>query len=520
VPEKFLTYLMGMNVPNLKTIASRVGHFVPENSKQRLASGILQKLTRRDSLASVIEELGDHAHQLLRFIYHRPDKKWVYSDFASFEEVWSEPDVRSSISEIVNSGLLGSVFSPRIAAEVYFCFEETTPLVREVIGASEQVPFKAVSAPVTLHHASHAWRTDLVTLLGYLIRNTVQITKQNLPHRRDLKALSPVMMGTRFESLCKRMTGRDLDWIGRLQHWLRQAGIVRVEGSSLSPQGDPFSVFLEKFPADREHHPLAAGLGPEERMLEADARETLKLVRGMNPGDTSWYRVADLERAVYPVEEIFETGSPPVAVRFVLLGLLLTGQVDLGEDDSGWLWRRSGTEDTGETAPTGHLHVQPNFEIIASTTLPLADRCVLEQIAELTGIDHQLLHYKITRDSVYSGLCIGWSAEKQIEWYTEAMGGKRPLAQNVAHSISSWGASFGRLSLERPLLLVCDSRELAEQIYHSKEMGPFCLGMFNETSLIMREGTEEEVLEAILKTGLLPRPEVGDGTRWALELSE
>jgi hypothetical protein len=472
----------------------------------------------------VIGDLSDNAHALLRFLVFRSRTHWHIEDFACFRNAWSEPEIVQGLSDLVNSGLVGVSFEREHDKDVYFEFDENRHLIREILGFHVQDPLAPTSPPSVTYSSPTAWRSDALTLLGYCGRTKVQLTKRDRLHNRDLKSLDPLLLGHRLRNLYRRFCGTDFHWIDRLLDFLRRNHAIEFKRSRIAVTPNAFQdlvMVLEKKGEDPLSLPIA---GVEERGFEADAADVCGIVidarRKPHPDRSQWSSVAALEQAIYPVRDVFNSSSFPRTVQKTLFDLMVLGELELGENEEGWLWRTTAGQPSSVPGSSEFLHVQPNFEIVAATSLPLEDRCVLEQIAELVSIDEQLCHYRITRDSVYQGLCKGWSAERQIDYYKRQTGGRRPLPQNVTHSIESWGASFGRLSLELPLLLVCDSPKFAEELYHSKEISQYCLGRFSQNAVLVRRETAEEVLDALREMGLLPNPEIGNGLRWSIEVRE
>jgi hypothetical protein len=515
---KLLTYLMGINVPNLKTIAARVGHFTAENSKQRLASGILKKLTRREDLDSIVTDLSDNADAVLRFMILRPKDHWQLRDFSCFRQIWSEPEIFQAASELVNSGLIGVSYEKGADTEIYFCFAENFSLVREIVGADVSDPLTPARAPAAVHAYPETWKNDLLTLLGYCLKREIQMTQSGLPHRRDIKSLEPLILGERLRPLFQRFVDTEFDWIEGLFRTLRRVKAVGMDNGVLQPCEGGLQAIQDLLLEARSTPDRGLLMGMPDHAWETDLIDVCRYVNEAKHSD--WLSVEALENSIYPVREVFESGAEPAMARIALFKLMTMGRVDLGEGTEGWVWRPSGRQEEVPDDATGLIHVQPNYEIVAAANLPVSSRAVLERIAQLESIDHQLMHYKITRESVYSGLCNGWSAEDQVTWYNRQLGPNRALPQNVAHSIESWGAAYGRVSLEHPLLLVCDSPKLAEQLYHSKEIANYCLGRFSETALVIRRDAEEEVLASLQTMGLLPDPKIGSGLRWAIETRE
>ncbi|MCA9425144.1 MAG: helicase-associated domain-containing protein [Candidatus Omnitrophica bacterium] len=511
---KYLTYLMGTNVPNLKNIASRIGHFTPENSKQRLASGIIRKVTQKASLTLILDELSDQAYQLLRFLQLRPKEEWRLEDFACFREIWSEPEIFHGMNELVHSGIVGVTFESETEQEVFITFDEIDPLVCQVLELEGTDPFEPTLPASTVHSHPNVWQNDLMTFLGYCARSRFQLTKRDQIHKRDSDSLNRLLLGSRLGKLQQKFCGYEQDWASRILDQLFAIRALTQENHGLALTQDAYHLLLEQLESE---HPLSGiHSAKDHHAAQGDVDLILETLDQAREKKTGWCSVEALERAVCPVIDMFEPENRPKIVRAVLFDLLLLGEIELGESDEEWLWRPLDNQSPYPEDYKEFLHIQPNFEIVAAPNLPLRTRMVLEQIAELVSID-QLYHYRIARESVYLGLCNGWTAQDQIDWYLQHSGGGRPLPQNVQHSIEDWGKSFGRLSLEHPLLLVCDTPDLAESLYHSKEIGPYCIGRYTETSLLLKKDAEEEIFEILRGMNYLPNPEVGDGTRWAID---
>jgi hypothetical protein len=289
-------------------------------------------------------------------------------------------------------------------------------------------------------------------------------------------------------------------------NWVTEAdGLLTIKVGTFTAAPEILSHLSEKLTGNS----LTPDRVPQERWEYQAVEEFRHKCVEDGPG---WRRVGSLEEAISPSVSLFRVpegaGHP---VRAALFDLMTVGNCDLGEIQGEWFWRARMPE---EMLPktVGLLHLQPNFEIVAPGNLPLESRIVLEEIAELTSID-QLLHYRITRQSVYGALCHGWTAERQVEWYSQQVGEKRTIPQNVKHSIESWGSGYGRMSLEEPLLLVCDSPELANEILHSKELSGLCLGRFSNNSIVLKKDSAQLALQKLQQAGYLPVHTVGDGSR-------
>ncbi len=508
-----LPHLMLRQTQDLQVIASRIGLSGFESSKQRLVSSIVRHLTTPSTLQQILGDLSEEAYEILRFILARGKAPTRLSDLLHACREGSTAELHDAIRDLENSGLIGANMETGSRREDYQVFEEVRLPLLELMKSLLPDPLKCGVAPKSIHAGASILQDDLVTVLGYLLRNEVRTTRRTIPSRRDLKSLEPLLRGERLSGLYERFTGTSLNWMERLFTFLiRQNWISDTEGFLMINPGT-----FDKAP------PVLASLGeglssllllserPSEERWEYHAVEEFR--RKCVEDGSGWRRVSSLEEAISPAVGLFRVpegdGHP---VRAALFDLMTVGGCDLGETEGEWSWRARMPGEMLPSTSAGLLHLQPNFEIVAPGNLPLASRLVLEEIAELVSID-QLLHYRITRQSVYAALCRGWTAERQIEWYTRQVGEKRVIPQNVRHSIESWGSGFGRVRLEEPLLLVCDSSELANELLHSKELSEFCVGRFSAHSIVLKKESAQIVLQKLQQTGHLPLPSVGDGSR-------
>ena len=90
--------------------------------------------------------------------------------------------------------------------------------------------------------------------------------------------------------------------------------------------------------------------------------------------------------------------------------------------------------------------VQPNFDLVAYIAyVSPAQVGFLDRLAERTATERHVLHYRLSRESVYRGLESGLKVDDILKGL-EA-GSRAPLPQNVATEIRAWDALYGQVKL-------------------------------------------------------------------------
>ena len=509
-----LEHLTHAEIQNLRNIAARVGHFQPESSKQRLVSAITRKLSNQESLAQILDDLSEHAYDTLRYLVNRPECNLTLSDNPENGNPSTGADSREAMNELALSGLVGTQSVYGRPMTLYQVFGELNVSLSALLKESTDGLFVSFPQPAKVYSYPNLWRDDLVSLLGYCHRNTVSFTKNRLPQKRDLAALEPLLRSTQVADLCRRFTSARFDGVHRLFRMLGLIGVVEFRGERIIPKESAFDQIqkiIEVFEGDPLHffHPEHDG-----GLISDDYRVIEKYIGAARDQGSTWMSVDALCAALLPPGFDRESPDTPNPVREALFDLMAVGLCEIGETDGDWYWNpRSRDEETPyQDYP---LHIQANFELIGPGNLPIAERCSLEQIAELVSVD-QLFHYKISRDSIYTACGHGWTSESMLTHIQDRIGETKEIPQNVRHSIESWGQAYGRTSLEAPLLLICESADLAEDLLHTAELSPYCRGLFSEKALLIEKGAEDSVFAVLKRLGHLPLPEVGDGSRWVV----
>lgn len=511
-PLHLLPYLMQRSIDELQAIASRVGLFGLRNSKQKLVSGIAQNIIQRSTLERLLADMEEDSCGLLQFLVTRGELTLAALDHQS----QALPSTHSSqafyLSELMQCSLIG--ISESGLQQTYAIFEEVKGPLRSILLPDLPDPLAEVPAPGDQYIGTNAWLEDTVTLIGYLLRNSTTVMKNGEPSQREVRKVLPLLRGSRTEDLARNLDPNGPSWFERIFGFSRLIGLITEKQGLLVPKEGAFQEGINFFSSPKEALQRTLSFGNRSPGIDSDLKFILHIHAEACRMESAWRSVRPLQEHLYPTilsAEQAHQGYQRICT--ILYAFFMLGLCDLGLNDDEWLWRPHPEPQLIPVDATGFIHLQPNFEIVAPANLAWESRVVLEQIAELISID-TLLHYRITRASVYQGLCSGWSADDQIHWYTVQIGEKRSLPQNVHHTIESWGTGFGRIGLEIPLLLVCETAMLADDIFHSIEISTHCLGYLAPNILILRKGSEKSVIESLQKMGHLPHPEVGDGTRW------
>lgn len=197
-------------------------------------------------------------------------------------------------------------------------------------------------------------------------------------------------------------------------------------------------------------------------------------------------------------------------LHFLLQGPLhWLGLVDLGrEAGSGEAWRlnRLGeallSDDLSPpTIVEETLIVEGTFEVWAPLEAPPQAFFVLEGYAEPIRRD-RMSRYRLTREALHRALARGDQVETLLQLLSEC--GRDEVPQNVAYTLGEWAASFGRLRLYRPLLLVAEEAPLLEEVLADPEVAG-TVGERLSATVVEIDGEEVRALvERLGRLGHLP----------------
>lgn len=512
-PLHLLPYFMQKSIDELQSIASRIGLYGLQNSKQRLVSGIAQKIVQRTTLERLLADLEEEACELLQFFVVRSEVAIVSQDLQNPAWRAAGSDRGFILSELMQCGLVGIGTDENRMYHSYALFEEVKGPLRALMLPNLPDPLAEQPAPKNFSAGTNTWLEDTITLLGYLHRDRIPLMKNGELSQREIRKILPLLRGTRTEELAQEPVSGGSSWFARLFRLAHGAGLLCEQEGSLVPGKKAFQATINLFGSPKKALDRILSMEGSYPGFETDLKCILNLHRKCCRKGSAWLSVESLQNHMYPPLPGGQPAQNQQRISAILYGFFSLGLCDLGHNGEDLLWRPHPELEMIPEDSFGFIHLQPNFEIVAPANLAWESRVVLEQIAELISID-TLLNYRITRDSVYRGFCSGWSADEQIRWYTRQLGDKRTIPQNVHHSIESWGIGYGRIGLETPLLLVCETPMLADDIYHSKEISQHCLGYLAPHILILKAGSEKAAIDSLQRMGHLPHPDVGDGTRW------
>lgn len=151
-------------------------------------------------------------------------------------------------------------------------------------------------------------------------------------------------------------------------------------------------------------------------------------------------------------------------------------------------------------------YVQPNFEILLPHSASWAARWQLSHIAVLEQTD-QMLKYRLDKTYLLNALKRGLPAEEVLPILKTLS--TYPLPDNLVLTVQQWVESFGQVTFLQLSLLECSSPEQAAAIASARKYRQYVLGLYNPTTVIVRE--IEKLRKLLEKQGVYPAPGVLDG---------
>jgi DNA excision repair protein ERCC-3 len=171
------------------------------------------------------------------------------------------------------------------------------------------------------------------------------------------------------------------------------------------------------------------------------------------------------------------------------------------------------------------LIVQSDRSILLEVDNPRYEeaRDALAQFAELVKSPEYVHTYRITPLSLWNAAATGLSPEKVMEALEEYA--KYPIPSNVSREIMEYMGRYGRLSLyegDLDLLLLCDSEDLADQIWASDNVRKHLLGRIDETTMRVDPAERGFLKHALIEIGYPVEDFAGyiEGEPLYFELSE
>jgi hypothetical protein len=350
---------------------------------------------------------------------------------------------------------------------------------------------------------------DVFALLAYVKKNELKVTASGAIYKRMMpKLLNTLLTGftepdphytaTIFSGYLE-YTGR----FGFLYNYCFSRGLIREKSNVLVLQHDA-DAFVKLSLRERLRDMYYYAY---QRILSANVLVAMQRLLMKFPLDT-WIKVSDLldelKGFISPREmtlALYTIG--PLVIRPLLeLGLIAVSRENF-ESIQGLevsitpLGRRvaQGEEFAAEFDQNAQVYVQPNFEILVPFNFPHELRWKLEDIADVVKAD-KIVVYTISKESVLRGLKGGWGREEVIAFLEKISGNQVP--QNIEFSVKDWIGNYGKVRLEKAVLLRCDDLDLAGMIRKSGQTRDFVIDVITDTDLIV-DAESIDVLMAVLK---------------------
>jgi hypothetical protein len=127
---------------------------------------------------------------------------------------------------------------------------------------------------------------------------------------------------------------------------------------------------------------------------------------------------------------------------------------------------------------------------------------VLEGCAERVQRD-QVSRYRLTREALHQALKRGQDLDRLLELLDRY--GRGEVPQNVAFTLREWATAYGRLRLERLLLLLADDEALLEQVLADAQVQEACGERLSPTAVEVDRSQVAALIEMLCRLGFMPR---------------
>jgi hypothetical protein len=151
-----------------------------------------------------------------------------------------------------------------------------------------------------------------------------------------------------------------------------------------------------------------------------------------------------------------------------------------------------------EFEESGLFFVQPDGEIIVPPDVSLADRWMLEQIAERLTID-SLFVYRLTREACVKACNAGYSYQTVTDLLQ--LGSGEPLPETVVGALQDWFSRLGKVRFAQLTLLRTESSEVAERLLDRPEIAPLLLEQVGEKDFVVDSAAMKQLSAALTKMG-------------------
>ncbi len=136
--------------------------------------------------------------------------------------------------------------------------------------------------------------------------------------------------------------------------------------------------------------------------------------------------------------------------------------------------------------PANPLIVQSDKSVLLEVENPryAEARDALARFAELVKSPEYVHTYRITPLSLWNAAAIGMTPEEVMETLQEFA--KYPIPSNIEREIIDYMSRYGQITMFKEgedLLLLCDSEDIAEEIWQSKKVREYLIGRVDPTTL-------------------------------------
>lgn len=156
------------------------------------------------------------------------------------------------------------------------------------------------------------------------------------------------------------------------------------------------------------------------------------------------------------------------------------------------------------------LHIQPNFEVMATRGTTWNTRWQLSQFATLE-CQYPDYKYRFEKTSLLEGMKKGLTVDKVLDLLDKYS--PREVPEEVRLTLEMWERSFGQAVILELTLLECATPKLAATIGNARKYQDYVLGFYSPTALIVRDS--EKLRQLLEKQGIFLRPDWLDGEQVA-----
>ncbi len=383
----------------------------------------------------------------------------------------------------------------------------------------------SVRAPVAYRQDGFALARDEAALLLYVLRHDVRLTQEGVVFRRQQIQLLqlfevsedvlPQQVGWRFG-----FGRRFHDYPDRLallyDHLYARGCLVETADGRLCAESAAIDAYLQ----------LPEGARGQElfRFWLRTYRPAIPMLR------TVVARIAELTRRAWIYADslcnlwadgieayYYETTEQILAQRIlgmlVHLGVLARGSAEDGAilyrltpEGAAWCLGKGGGEALQEAAdeapPRVGAVVQPTFEVLLPATAEAAVGRELQMMAELVQSDRMRV-YRLTRDSVYRALQLGFSAERMLSFLRAIC--DCPLPGNVERTVVQWCEAYGKVTLSTVVLITLRDEQTTDEVRRLAPVADRLLREVTPTVLAFPPGDAPYLQSFLEKMGYLVR---------------